>query len=109
MSTVAGCHLLQQLQLISVASPGHRYVDSPAENEAETGALGRLLDACLDSEEGCTHARLATALTTVSAQRAAGGRAVVVGDQPLAALVADTVGALKIKVGGGWADVGWRS
>ena len=106
---VEHCHVRSSTPLIgtdhpsSHISPCHipdtcRYVDYPPESEDEKAALAQLLDACLGGESAL-HGALAAALCSVSGARAAAGRPVLVADCPLSELVANAVGALKLKVG----------
>lgn len=88
--------LTSHLSPCSTPSPC-RYIDYPPESEDEKAALAQLLDACLGGDPAL-HGALAAALCSVSGARAAAGRPVLVADCPLSELVANAVGALKLKV-----------
>lgn len=81
----------------SLNTSSRRYVESPPAGEDEAAALAQLLDACLGGAPAL-HGALAAALCSVSSARAGTGRPVLVAERPLDELVADGIGALKLRV-----------
>ena len=65
--------------------------------EEEAAALAQLLDACLSGAPDL-HGALAAALCSVASARAGTGHPVLVAERPLDQLVAEAIGALKLRV-----------